>query len=93
MKPRVKICGVTSSEEALLAVDLGADFVGLNFYPPSPRFLETPEAAEIASAVRGRAKLVGVFVDRPRRDRRSLCRAKSLLQPGPENNPGLVSIP
>lgn len=64
-RPKVKICGVTSREEARLAVDLGADFVGLNFYPPSPRFLATERAAEIAAAVEGRAELVGVFVNRP----------------------------
>ena len=74
MRPRVKICGVTSPEEALLAADLGADLVGLNFYPPSPRYLETRRAVEIADAVRGRraggaptkrVELVGVFVNTP----------------------------
>jgi len=61
---KVKICGVTSPGEALLAADLGADFVGLNFHPPSPRYLEPERAAEIAGAVRGRVKTVGVFVNR-----------------------------
>ena len=73
VRPKVKICGVTSPEEAMLAADLGADLVGLNFYPPSPRYLELPRAVEIAEAVRGRAggaqtkhvKLVGVFVNTP----------------------------
>ncbi len=63
--PKVKICGVTSPEEAVLAADLGADLVGLNFYPPSPRYLEPRRAAEIADAVRGRVRLVGVFVKAP----------------------------
>lgn len=63
--PIVKICGVTSSAEATLAADLGADLVGLNFYPPSPRYLEPRKATEIADAVRGRVKLVGVFVNLP----------------------------
>lgn len=65
---RVKICGVTRPEEALWAVDLGADYLGLNFFPPSPRYLEPPAAAEIAAAVRERSqdvRLVGVFVNRP----------------------------
>ncbi len=71
MRPKVKICGVTSSEEAVLAADLGADLVGLNFFPPSPRYLEPSQAAEIAAAVRGRGgrkepvRLVGVFVNAP----------------------------
>ncbi len=66
--PLVKICGVTSVEDALLAVSLGASHLGLNFYPPSPRCLEPAVAREIAEAVRGRVELVGVFVDRPRVD-------------------------
>ncbi len=49
----------------MLAADLGADLVGLNFYPPSPRYLEPRRAAEVAAAVRGRVKLVGVFVKTP----------------------------
>ncbi len=64
-RPVVKICGVTSPAEAMLAAELGADLVGLNFYPPSPRYLEVHEAVEIADAVRGRVKLVGVFVNVP----------------------------
>lgn len=68
MRPKVKICGVTAPEEARLAVELGADFVGLNFYPPSPRCVTPERAAEIAGAVRGRTRLVGVFVDRPARE-------------------------
>ncbi len=73
--PKVKICGVTSPEEAVLAADLGADLIGLNFYPPSPRSLEPRQGLEIAAAVRGRAgdgharrvMLAGVFVNAPRR--------------------------
>jgi len=64
-RPKVKICGVTRVEEALWAADSGADFVGLNFHPPSPRFVGVATAAGIADAVRGRVRLVGVFVDRP----------------------------
>ncbi len=67
-RPKVKICGVTSAEEACLAADLGTDFVGLNFYPPSPRFVEPGRAAEIAAALPERVKTVGVFVNRPARE-------------------------
>lgn len=62
---RVKVCGVTTPTDAVAAVDAGADFLGLNFHPPSPRFLSPERAAEIVAAVAGRATLVGVFVDRP----------------------------
>ena len=78
MPPKVKICGVTSRAEARLAADLGADFVGLNFYPPSPRYLSTERAAEIAEAVRGRVKTVGVFVNRPRREVEAIADAVGL---------------
>lgn len=63
--PRVKICGLTRPEQALLAAELGADFIGLNFYPPSPRYVEPGLAVEIAAAVRGAARVVGVFVNCP----------------------------
>ena len=65
MPVKVKICGVTDPANALAAVELGADYLGLNFYPGSPRFVETGRALEIASAVAGRVPLVGVFVNAP----------------------------
>lgn len=76
-RPLVKICGVTNPADAVAAVELGADLVGLNFHPPSPRFVATERAAEIATALRRAARerpearpvrLVGVFVDLPRRE-------------------------
>lgn len=71
MRPKVKICGVTCAEDARLAVELGADYLGLNFHPPSPRYVDPERAREIARRVRdgsaaGRVGLVGVFVNRPR---------------------------
>jgi phosphoribosylanthranilate isomerase len=62
---RVKICGVRQLADAQAAVAAGADFLGLNFHPPSPRYLEPEAAADLAAALPGVA-LVGVFVDRPR---------------------------
>jgi len=66
MAVRIKVCGITRCEDAELAVGLGADFIGLNFYPPSPRCLTLEPAAAIARAVKGRARLVGVFVNAAR---------------------------
>jgi phosphoribosylanthranilate isomerase len=63
MGVRVKVCGVTDPANALMAVEMGADYLGLNFYPGSPRFLTIERAREIAGAVRGRVPLVGVFVN------------------------------
>ncbi len=62
-RPRVKICGVTRVEDAELAIELGAEFLGLNFYPASPRCLDLDAARRIADAVGDRARLVGVTVN------------------------------
>lgn len=59
----VKICGVTSVADALDAAEAGADAIGLNFYPASPRCVAVDTAREIASAVGDRVLTVGVFVD------------------------------
>jgi phosphoribosylanthranilate isomerase len=63
MSVKIKICGVTDPANAAAAVELGADYLGLNFYPGSPRFVEVGRALEIAGAVGGRVPLVGVFVN------------------------------
>jgi phosphoribosylanthranilate isomerase len=62
---KVKICGVCTVDDARDAVAAGADFLGLNFHPASPRSVTPERAGEIAAAVPG-AALVGVFVDAPR---------------------------
>lgn len=59
---RVKICGVTRPEDAAHAVAAGADAIGLNFYPRSPRCVAPDRAAEVANAAEG-AAVVGVFVN------------------------------
>jgi phosphoribosylanthranilate isomerase len=65
-KVRIKICGIARVEDATLAADLGADFIGLNFYPPSPRYVELERAGKIREAVAGRCRVVGVFVNAAR---------------------------
>lgn len=65
MIPKVKICGVTSVEDAELAADLGAWAVGLIFHRPSPRRCRPTEADAIAAALRKRTLVAGVFVNRP----------------------------
>lgn len=68
MSTRIKICGVTVLDNALMCAEAGADLLGLNFYPPSPRYL-TPEAARaladgLWAALGERCPLlVGVFVN------------------------------
>ena len=61
----VKICGITRLDDALAAVELGAWAVGTIFYPESPRRCEIEDAAAIATAVRRKAEVVGVFANAP----------------------------
>lgn len=66
MSVRVKICGVTSVADAILAVQLGADLIGLNFYPLSPRSLTIDVALQIRAAIPWHVQCVGVFVNAER---------------------------
>lgn len=62
---RIKICGVTLPDDAARVSAAGADFIGLNFWPRSKRYVD-PERAPMLAAVAkgsGTSKLVGVFVD------------------------------
>ena len=62
---KIKICGVTRVDDATAAVRAGADFIGINFWPSSKRFVEPARGGELVRAVRdaGPAQIVGVFVD------------------------------
>lgn len=60
--PQIKICGVTTPDALDATIAARADFVGFNFYPPSPRFLPLDRAAELAARSHGRIRRVGVFV-------------------------------
>jgi phosphoribosylanthranilate isomerase len=64
---RIKICGVTTPEDARLAAEASADAVGLNFYPKSPRFVTPTQAATIVRAMPAFTAPVGVFVEMPLR--------------------------
>ncbi len=61
----VKICGITRPEDAEVAVQAGADAVGLVFHPQSPRFVGMEQAQEIARVAAPFVTVVGVFVDAP----------------------------
>jgi phosphoribosylanthranilate isomerase len=65
MPTEVKICGLSSRATLEGAIEAGADFVGLVFYPPSPRHVDMTTAAKLAEAARGRAKIVALIVDAP----------------------------
>ena len=59
----VKICGVTSVADAGVAVDAGADMIGLIFYPPSPRYVTPEQAGVIVASLPTDLPAVGVFVN------------------------------
>jgi len=60
---QVKICGIKSVEAMAAAVEAGADFVGLVFYPPSPRAVAPPDAAALIAGTPPGPTKVGLFVD------------------------------
>ncbi len=63
MKVRVKICGITRADDATAAVDAGADLIGLNFVPGTPRALELHDAEAVSERVAGQVERVAVFRD------------------------------
>lgn len=60
---RIKICGITRREDALIAAELGADALGFVFYPGSPRCISPEHAAEISEQLPAHVARVGVLVD------------------------------
>ena len=63
MNFRIKICGITNVDDALAAVEAGADAVGLNFFSGSPRCIQIAEAERIGAALALGTERVGVFVN------------------------------
>jgi phosphoribosylanthranilate isomerase len=72
----LKICGITNQDDASAAIDAGANALGFNFYPPSPRYISPAQAGEIVTAVGVRR--VGVFVNERRELVEEIVRAARL---------------
>lgn len=68
MKTQIKLCGFTRPEDAAAAVALGADSLGLVFYPPSPRNIGIKEAQAICAAVGPFTSLTALFLNAQRSD-------------------------
>ena len=68
----VKICGITNQADALASVEAGADVLGFNFYPKSPRFIHPDQARRIVDALPKRVLTVGVFVNESPEDVRNM---------------------
>jgi phosphoribosylanthranilate isomerase len=62
---KIKICGIKTVTDALTAMDAGADLIGFNFYPKSPRYIDAGRCRDIMSVMRrfGHITYVGVFVN------------------------------
>jgi phosphoribosylanthranilate isomerase len=62
---KIKICGIKNVTDALAAMDAGADLIGFNFYPKSPRYIDVGTCRDIMSVMRryGHVTYVGVFVN------------------------------
>ena len=66
---KVKVCGITSYEDAAMALDNGVDALGFNFFPPSPRYLKPADARSIIRRLPPFAITVGLFVNVANEDR------------------------
>lgn len=94
----VKICGIRTPEHATAAVEAGADFIGLVFYPPSHRYVSIAEAQAVVAAIRvadreGHVRTVGLFVNEQAEVMRATAEAVGLdlLQLSGDEPPELVA--
>jgi len=64
---RIKICGIKTVNDALAAMEAGADLLGFNFYPQSPRYIDVGTCRNIMSVIRRYVHItyVGLFVNAP----------------------------
>ncbi|MBM2804266.1 MAG: phosphoribosylanthranilate isomerase [Deltaproteobacteria bacterium] len=62
----VKVCGITSLADAEMALEFGADMLGFNFYPPSPRYIAAEKAREILERLPADSFNIALFVNEAR---------------------------
>ena len=62
-KTWTKICGITRAQDAIAAADLGADAIGLNFYPQSPRTISVCDVENLVKGLPRRVSVVALFVN------------------------------
>lgn len=79
---KIKVCGITNLDDALKAVELGADYLGFNFYPPSPRYIAPEKARAILARVPERVGNVALFVNEPKEKIREILACGALADGG-----------
>jgi phosphoribosylanthranilate isomerase len=89
---KVKICGITNWRDARCAIEAGADFLGFNFYPASPRYIAPAAARRIVRRLPKKVVSVGVFVNMPEKKMLRIARTVGLgcLQLHGEESPETV---
>jgi phosphoribosylanthranilate isomerase len=72
MRTRVKVCGITRVDDALVAVNAGVDAIGLVFYAKSPRYVTIEQAQKIVAVIPPFVSVVGLFVNAPKAEIESI---------------------
>jgi phosphoribosylanthranilate isomerase len=75
---QIKICGVTNSKDAKACIELGANMIGFNFYPQSPRYIEPKVARRIIESIPPGVCAVGVLVDASAEEIRNIAEIASV---------------
>ena len=93
MRTRIKICGITRTQDAVAAAQAGADAIGLVFYPPSPRVLSIEQAIEVRNALPPFVQTVALFVNPARAEVDAVLERvrPSMLQFHGEETPGFCA--
>jgi phosphoribosylanthranilate isomerase len=74
---KIKVCGITNLEDALAAIDFGADYLGFNFYPPSSRCITPEKAHEMIARLPAGIGKFALFVNEPKERVREVLAAGS----------------
>lgn len=85
---KIKVCGITSLADAEMALEFGADMLGFNFYPPSPRYIAAEKAREILERLPADSFNIALFVNESREKVREIV-ARGELADGRQAYRGL----